>query len=116
MSEVSEVSEVSAATTVTIINRTQAEITLCTDIVKTTKGKSTEPARTVVEPAPIKFKRKSRLVGESQELEGRHITIPGMKKGSFQTHPVTMAKADWERLSEQPIVKALIEGGKLEVS
>lgn len=100
---------------VTIINRTQAEITLCADIVKTTKATPTEPARTVVEPAQVRFKRKSRLGGEA-EFEDRHITIPGMKKGSFSTHPVTMAKADWERLSKQPIVKALIEGGKLEVS
>lgn len=101
---------------VTIINRTQAEITLCADIIKTTKATPTEPARTVVEPGLIKFKRTSRLVGESQELESRHITLSGMKKGSFSPHPVTMAKADWERLSKQPIVKALIEGGKLEVS
>ncbi len=105
----SEAIEVVGAAKVTIINRTQAEITLCADIVKITKSSKT------VEPALVTFTRESRL-GEVEEKEDRHITIPGMKKGSFSPHPVTMAKADWERLSKQPIVKSLVETGKLEVS
>lgn len=101
---------------VTIVNRTQAEITLCADIVKTTKSTPTAPARTIVEPALIKFTRKSRLVDEAEALEGRFITLSGMKKGSFSPNPVTMAKSDWDRLAKTPIVKSLVEGGKLEVS
>lgn len=101
---------------VTIINRTQAEITLCADIVKTTKATPTEPARTIVEPALIKFTRKSRLGSEVEAFEDRVVTLPGMPKGSFSTNPVTMAAADWARLSKSKVVQALLASKQLEAS
>lgn len=106
----SEVIEVVGATKVTIINRTQAEITLCADIVKSTKSGTT------VEPSLVAFTRKSRVSGELETLESREITLPGMPKGSFSPNPVTMAAADWARLSTSKVVQALLESRQLEVS
>lgn len=106
----SEDIEVVGAAKVKIINRTQAEITLCADIIKSTKSGTT------VEPTLVTFTRKSRVSGEEETLKAREITLPGMKKGSFSPNPVTMAAADWARLSESKVVKALLADEMLEVS
>lgn len=99
-----------STSTVTIVNRTQAEIVLSADIVKESKSKIT------IEPATIKFKRKNRLSGVDEEVEARLVTLPGMKKGSFSPNPVTMAAADWKRLENQAVVKGLMALNQLEVS
>lgn len=90
--------------TVTVINRTQAEIVLSTDTVKNGKLVKT----------PVKYTR-TRRDGTVEEGEGSLIVLDGMPRGALKTNPVVFDIKDWERISKNEAVAGLVEQQMIEV-
>lgn len=107
--------EITSGESVTIINRTAAEIVLFGDRTVEVKGTKDTPAHTTIEPAFVTYTRKNRASGVVEEQHGRTVSLPGMVRGSFSPNPVVMARKDWARFESQKVVKALIDAAQIEV-
>lgn len=86
--------------TVDVINKAPFEIVLPTDYVDE-KGK--------LVPNPVKYSVK----GEAKE--GRSITLPHTPMRSFETIPVTLPKAEWERMEKHAAIQGFLNAKQIEV-